>query len=144
MMQEKCLEKDTVNHSFKIRGCYYGDKTLPSLNDYIHEIGRNPKNAGTMKKQYMAIVINAIRRDLRHFKATKPVLLHYVFCEPNKGQKRDYGNIFSCADKFIEDALVICKIIPDDNPNYVKGFSHTFIYTNGEPYISVEIEEVDS
>ena len=27
-----------------IRGTYYGDRTLPSLNDYLAEIGKNPKD----------------------------------------------------------------------------------------------------
>ena len=55
----------------------------------------------------------------------------------------DRGNIFGLADKFIEDALRDCKVIPDDGPQYVVNFTHDFIYTAGTPYIRVEIEEVD-
>ena len=127
---------------FTIRGAYCGDKTLPSLNQYLSEIGRNPKAGGRYKKQYVMVIINAIRRDLKRWRTNKPVILHYTFAEPRKGAKRDYGNIFALADKFIEDALRDCKVIPDDNPNYVKNFTHEFLYTDGEPYIEVEIEEI--
>ena len=53
-------------------------------------------------------------------------------------------NIFSLADKFIEDALRDCKVIPDDGPKYVKNCTHEFFYTNGTPYITVVIEEVET
>lgn len=128
--------------TFTIRGSFCGDKTFPSLNQYLSEIGRNPKSGGRYKKQYVMIAVNAIRRDLKGFKTVKPVILHYTFAEPQKGKKRDYGNVFGLADKFIEDALRDCKVIPDDNPEYVKNFTHDFIYTDGVPYIRVEIEEL--
>ena len=89
------------------------------------------------------IATNAIRRDLKRWKASAPVILHYTFAEPKKGAKRDRGNIFGLADKFIEDALRDCGTIPDDDPKHVLNFTHDFIYTDGEPYIRVEIEEVD-
>lgn len=129
---------------FIIKGAYCGNKTLPSLNQYLAEIGTHPKRGGEYKRQYMTIIINAIRRDLKRFKTDKPVILHYTFAEPSKGQKRDVMNVFSLADKFIEDALRDCRVIPDDNPNYVKNCTHDFIYTDGEPYIVVEIEEVET
>lgn len=144
-MQEKRFEKDITSHTcraFTIRGAFCGDKCFPSLNQYIAELGRNPRCGAKYKKQYVMIAVNAMRRDLGRFQTDKPVILHYTFAEPRNGAKRDYGNIFSLADKFIEDALRDSRIIPDDNPNYVKNFTHKFIYTDGEPYIRVEIEEV--
>lgn len=146
MKQESHSEKGMVGHtgrpSFTIRGAYCGDKTLPSLNQYLSEIGRNPKAGGRYKKQYMMVIINAVRRDLRRFKTDRPIILHYTFAEPRKGAKRDRGNIFSCADKFIEDALQECGVIKDDSPKYVDNFTHEFLYTDGVPYITVEIEEL--
>ena len=145
-MQEKRSEKDTTSRTYKsfiIRGAYCGDKCFPSLNQYIAELGRNPRCGAKYKKQYVMIATNAIRRDLGRYKTTKPVILHYIFGEPKKGNKRDYGNIFGLADKFIEDALRDCKVIPDDNPKYVRNFTHEFIYTDGTPFIRVEIEEVE-
>lgn len=129
---------------FTIKGAYCGDKTLPSLNQYLSEIGKHPRAGGEYKRKYVFIITNAVRRDLKRWRTTKPVVLHYLFAEPKKGQKRDYMNVFSLADKFIEDALRDCNVIPDDNPNYVKNCTHDFIYTDGEPYIEVEIEEVET
>lgn len=147
-MQEKNFKNDitalSCRPAFVIRGTFCGDKTFPSLNQYLAEIGRNPRAGGRYKKQYIMIATNAIRRDLKHFHTDKPVVLHYTFAEPRKGQKRDFGNIFALADKFVEDALRDCNIIPDDNPAYVRNFTHDFIYTDGEPYIRVEIEEVET
>lgn len=133
-----------MNPKFTIKGAHCGDKCFPSLNQYIAELGKNPKGAGRYKKEYVMLATNAIRRDLKRFKTDNAVILHYTFGEPRKGAKRDFGNIFACADKFIEDALRDCKVIPDDNPKYVKNFTHEFIYTDGEPFISVEIEEVET
>lgn len=130
--------------AFTIRGAYCGDKCFPSLNQYIAELGRNPKGAGRYKKEYVNIAAVCIRRDLKRFQTTRPVILHYTFAEPEKGAKRDLGNIFSLADKFIEDALRDCRVIPDDGPRYIKNFTHEFLYTDGEPYIRVEIEEVET
>ena len=147
MKQERSLERDTatvsINPNFTIRGAFCGDKCFPSLNDYLTEIGRNPMCGGKYKKEFTHIAATFIRRDLKRFKTDKPVILHYTFAEPRKGNKRDIGNIFSLADKFIEDALRDCKVIPDDGPQYVINFTHEFIYTDGTPFIRVEIEEVE-
>lgn len=133
-----------MKKTFTIRGAFCGDKTFPSLNNYLSEIGRNPKAGGRYKKQYVMVATNAIRRDLKRWKTDKPIILHYTFAEPKKGAKRDRGNIFGLADKFIEDALRDCGVIPDDNPKYVVNFTHDFIYTTSEPWIRVEIEEVET
>ena len=50
-------------------------------------------------------------------------------------------NIFSMADKSFEDALQDCKVIENDNPDWVINATHEFFYTDGEPYIEIEIEE---
>ena len=141
---ENAMESAITRPTFIIRGAFCGDKCFPSLNQYLAEIGRNPKCGGKYKRQYIMIATNAIRRDLKRFKTDKPVILHYTFAEPYKGNKRDRGNIFSLADKFIEDALRDCKVIPDDSPQYVRNFTHKFIYTDETPYIRVEIEEVET
>ena len=139
------MEKQTENvttHKIIIRGEFYGNRTLPSLNDYLAEIGKNPKAGGRMKKDYMWVCIGAIRKCLRGYKVTKPpVAIHYNFYEPNRGQKRDIGNILGAADKFFEDALIACKVIENDNPDWVSEISGTYHKVNGEPYIEIEIEE---
>jgi len=125
-----------------IRGCYYGERTLPSLNDYLSEVGRNPKAGGKFKSDYTKPIINAIRRCLKGWKVTHPpVILHYRFFEKKKGKRRDVMNIFSLADKFIEDALQDTGTIENDNPDWVENTTHEFYWIEDEPYIEVEIEE---
>lgn len=131
-----------MEHKFVIRGRFYGDKTFPSLNDYLYECGKNPKNGGKMKRDYMMVASNAIRLQLRRLKVNRPIILHYRFYEPRKGQRRDFMNIFSLADKVIQDALQQCKVIPDDGPDWVKNTTHEFYYTDKEPWIEVVIEEL--
>ena len=127
-----------------IRGKYYGERTMPSLNDYLSEIGKNPKAGGKMKADYIKITINAIRRCLKGWKVTKPpVILHYKFFEISKGKRRDVMNIFSFADKVIEDALTDSGVLENDNPDWVENTTHEFAWIDAkdEPYIEVEIEE---
>ncbi len=127
---------------FVISGTYYKDRTFPGLNEYIAELGRNPHAGGRLKREYMMIASNAIRKDLKRYKAAGPVILHYHFYEPDKGQKRDVMNVFSFADKVIEDALVKCGVLGDDDPSHMKNTTHEFGYTSGVPRIEVEIEEL--
>ena len=49
-IHERNLESDMDNHIFEIRGKFYKGHCFPGLNDYIHEIGKNPK-AGRTRKQ---------------------------------------------------------------------------------------------
>lgn len=139
---ENVMGSSSTRPCFTIRGAFSGDKCFPSLNQYIAELGRNPKAGGRYKNQYVNIATTFIRRDLKRWKTSKRVVLHYTFAEPRKGAKRDRGNIFSLADKFIEDALRDCGVIPDDGPKYVVNFTHEFLYVDGEPFIRVEIEEL--
>ena len=125
--------------TFSIKGNYFKEKTFPGLNEYIAALGTNPRKGGRMKAEYEMIACNAIRRELKRWKTEKPVILHYKFYEPQKGQM----NIFSFADKVIEDALQKCGVIKDDDPRYVKNTTHEFFYTDGTPRIEVSIEEID-
>lgn len=128
-----------------IRGEYYGSRTLPSLNDYLAEVGKNPKAGAKMKADYTKPIISAIRRCLRGWKVTKPpVILHYKFYELKKGKRRDVMNIFTLADKFVEDALQITETMENDNPDWVENTTHEFFWLDdpkAEPYIEIEIEE---
>lgn len=129
-------------HKVVIKGEYYGNRTLPSLNDYLAEIGKNPKAGGKMKKDSMWICIAAIRKYLKGWKVERPpIVIHYRFYERNKGVKRDVMNIFCYCDKVFEDALQSCKVITNDNPAWVENTTHEFYWITGEPYIEIEIEE---
>ena len=129
-----------------IRGQYYGSRTLPSLNDYLAEIGKNPKAGAKFKSDYSKPIVSAIRRCLRGWKVTKPpVILHYKFYELKKGKRRDVMNIFALADKFVEDSLQVTGTLENDNPDWVENTTHDFIWLDdpkAEPYIEVEIEEM--
>ena len=95
-----------------------------------------------MKKDYMMLCNNAIRTQLRRYKAERPIILHYVYYEPKKGQKRDFMNVHFCFAKFFEDSLQACGVIKDDNPLYLMNETHDFYYAD-EPYIEVYIEEIE-
>lgn len=150
-MLEKYLGKDTeeVTYepdfvSFQICGAFYPfskpTKTFPGLNDLLREAERHPMSYNRMKRDYENVAINAIRVGLRRWKPTGVVIPHYVFGEPNKGQKRDYDNIASAARKIINDALVKSGYIKDDSPTYLEYGTNTFVYTL-VPYIKVYLEE---
>ena len=125
-----------------IRGEYFGNRTLPSLNDYLSEVGKNPKAGNKFKQDYQKPIIGAIRRCLRGWKVTNPpVILHYKFFERKKGHRRDVMNIFSLADKFVEDALQLAGTIENDNPDWIENTTHEFAWIDSEPYIEIEIEE---
>lgn len=141
-IRERNLGRDMDNHIFEIKGNFYKGHCFPGLNDYIHEIGKNPKAGNRMKQQYQMIACNAVRLGLKRFKTDKPIILHYTFKEPKKGNKRDRMNVFSFADKVIEDALQKCGVIVNDDPAHVVNTTHEFEHTSGAPGIIVRIEEV--
>ena len=145
MKQERCSESVTDNATirFIIKGAYYGDKCFPGLNDLLHEAERHPKAYNTMKQQYQMLAVNAIRRNLRGFKAQGLVIPHYKFCEPLKGNKRDYDNIAAAGRKIINDALTKTGTIKDDSPQYLGYGTNTFIYAD-EPFIEVLLETVET
>ena len=126
-----------------IRGEYYGNRTLPSLNDYLAAVGTNPKAGNKFKHDYTKPCISAIRRCLRGYHVTNPpIVLHYKYYEVKRGKRRDISNIHACCAKFFEDALQDCGIIQNDNPDWICGFTTEFNWLDkGEPYIEIEIEE---
>lgn len=108
---------------------------LPSLNEYINACRTNRYAAANMKKNTeneIALYIN----KLPQFK--NKVKIKFTWIESNK--KRDFDNI--CASKkFILDALVKCGKMPNDNRNYVSGFTDEFDYGK-ENKVILEIEEI--
>ena len=145
MKQERNSESVTDNATTKfiIKGAYFGEKCFPGLNDLLHEAEKHPNAYNQMKRQYQKIAINAIRRDLRGYKAKGLIALHYTFGEPNKGNRRDYDNIVAAGRKIINDALTKTETIKDDSPKYLGYGTNKFVYTVS-PFIAVEIEEVET
>lgn len=145
-MQENFSANDTLNpisenRVLKIQGCFYGDNCLPSLNNLLADAMRNPKAYNTTKRQMEFIVINAIRRCLKGYKATKQVQLHFIFGERQKGVKRDYDNVLAAASKIICDALVKSGVLKDDAPAYLLPSTCEFHYVE-KPFIHIQIREV--
>lgn len=137
---ENCNMKKVI-----ITGNYYGSKTFPSLNNLLAAYATHPNQGGNMKRKYQNICCDEIRTQLSGYAANKPIILHYRFYEPLDGHYRDNMNIFTMVDKCFEDALKVCKVIPDDNPKFVINTTHDFFYLPekwGEPYFEVYIEEV--
>jgi Holliday junction resolvase RusA-like endonuclease len=130
------------NHSFIIKGVYYGKThTFPDLNDYIQSCSRHPQVGAKMKRDYMIIASNAIRKQLGRLKIVNPVKIHYFFYEGDV--RRDFSNVGSFATKVIEDALQKCGVLKNDNQVWVKGYTHDFYVDKQNPRIEVIIEELE-
>ncbi len=138
------IKKDR-RHKITIRGEYFGSRTLPSLNDYLAEIAKNPKAGNKFKADYQKPIISSIRRCLRGWKVTHPpVILHYKYYEIKKGKRRDISNIHALCAKFAEDAMQLAGTIENDNPDWIENFTTEFHWLDdpkAEPYIEIEIEE---
>jgi len=146
-MLESNLEADmgnpTCEHILVLKTCCYGDNIFPSLNNLISEAERHPMSYNRLKKQLEFVVINAVRLQLKGWKATKRVQIHYVFGERNKGVKRDYDNIQSASLKIIADGLVKAGVLKDDAPKYLAPSTCEFHYVD-KPFIKVIIREIEN
>ena len=116
--------------------------TMPSLNEYLAETGRRPQIGGKLKREYINMAIQYMRlTEFRYYQAFKPIIIHYVFYEPNK--KRDHDNVFAFASKCIQDALQDCDIIPNAGWEQILNFTHDFYLDRDNPRIEVYIEEIE-
>lgn len=131
-----------------IAGNYFGDKCFPDVNNLHAAYGRSPQIGNSMKQKFQRICLNEIRDQIGGLKIEKPVILHYRYFEPEKGQKRDRPNIHGFTTKVFCDALTEHRgagVIKDDSPKYLLNETHDFFYVpyGEEPRIEVYIEEVD-
>ena len=128
-----------------ISGAYYGNKTMPSLNNLLVAYGRKPVVGTSLKKKFQNICAWEIREQLGKYTATKPLILHYRYFEPSDGHKRDFTNCHYFCGKVFADALQDCEVIPDDSPKYLVNETTDFGYVpkGEEPYIEIYLEEVD-
>lgn len=115
------------------------DGRLDGLNEFIEAQRTNKYKGAELKKNNQRIVELAIRRQL-HITITSPVRLHYTWYERNA--KRDLDNVSGFGHKVIQDALVVCGVLKDDSPKYIKGYTDEFRVDKVNPRIVVEIEEV--
>lgn len=114
--------------------------TLPNMNEYISAAARHPKNGGRMKRESMEYASVFIRRDLKRWKTDRPLIVHYIFYEPNK--KRDKDNVAFMALKTVHDALQKCGVIKNDGWANIENFDFDFYVDKNNPRIEVYLEEV--
>lgn len=110
---------------------------MPGLNELI--AWRASKYRGKYsgeKRKWQRVVLTAAKEagvsqwmDGCHF--------HYSFSEPNR--RRDPSNIASAATKFIEDALVLGCIIPDDGWKFVRSISYSWTIDQESPGVHVTL-----
>lgn len=113
---------------------------LSGLNEYIAAERANRYKAAKLKRENEAVVMIAIKQQLRNVKIEKPVYMEYTWVEKNK--RRDLDNI-TFGRKIIQDSLVKAGILKDDGWKYILGFSDRFQVDRENPRIEVIIKEVE-
>lgn len=111
--------------------------TLPSLNEVI-EANRRNKYAGAQLKRETQKLIDAYISISRLTPVKSPVTIYLEWREPNN--RRDVDNIQS-SKKFILDALVEMKILPNDTRRWVTQIHDIVITDKERPGVMVEICE---
>jgi Holliday junction resolvase RusA-like endonuclease len=115
---------------------------LPGINEIFSAANANRYKGAAIKRSAQETVVWCIKQQLRAYKASRPIRLHYAYYEPNA--RRDYDNIAGGAHKVIQDALKESGVIPDDRRKYVCGFTDlTFAVDKENPRVEVIIEEVE-
>lgn len=130
-----------MEYTFTIAGKFYGNNVMPDLNNYLHECGRHPQAGARMKRDYMMIACNAIRKQLPGARISGKVHIHYRYYEPSR--KRDPSNINAFAVKVIEDALQACGVLSNDGWANIAGYSQDFFVDKDRPRIEITIKEVE-
>ena len=114
---------------------------LPDLNTYINECRRNKYGANKMKHDAQDTVLWAIRTQIKQgAKITQPVQIRFLWACRDK--RKDIDNV-AFAKKFILDAMVSSKILPNDSREWVKGFTDEFIIDRKNPRTEIEIIEIN-
>jgi Holliday junction resolvase RusA-like endonuclease len=112
---------------------------LPGMNEIINACRHNRYTGAAQKKA----VTNEcgwriLERKVPEFR--RPVVVRIRFIEPDR--RRDVDNIQS-GTKFIMDALVMARVLPNDTREWLKGISHTFPPPDkSNPRIEVTVEEI--
>lgn len=116
--------------------------TLPGLNNYIAAERSNKGKyiAASMKKKTENLIGTAIRTQLRNAHYDVPVVIHYLWVEPNR--KRDKDNI-AFAKKFIQDSLVGCGVLDNDGWKNIEHFTDSFGVDKKNPRVEVTIEKIE-
>lgn len=114
--------------------------TMPGLNQYLSECGRNPHAGAKIKRDNMMLAANAIRRYLRRYKAKNAIIVHFHYYY--KDRRMDKDNIDSFCRKCVFDALQKCGVIENDGWNQIENYTHDFFVDAKNPRIEVWLEEI--
>lgn len=112
---------------------------LPNLNDYTRACRTSPHVGAQMKRDAESLVLLGIRRA--HLKPVS-VPVRFTFRWIEKNRSRDKDNI-AFARKFIFDALVSSRVIPNDGWSEVDGWTDEFGVDRNHARVEVTIEEVE-
>lgn len=105
---------------------------LPGLNDIVAAAKEHFGSYAKMKERYTT-EIAWLAKKLPSYEKVALVITWY---EPD--HRRDPDNIMA-GQKFILDALVTAKVIPDDSQKHIQGISHRFKVDKLNPRVEVEI-----
>ena len=115
---------------------------MPGLNDYVKAERGNRYGANHIKQSNQRdielFIHNAVIKGTLH-RHEKPCRLDLHWVEGNA--RRDLDNV-AFATKFIQDALVVSGIFPDDSQKYIKELHHTLEVQKGIYMVTVKIEEI--
>lgn len=123
-----------TEQSFDIEGVF------PSFNTYIDAERGNRNKASKMKKQWQKVAILFLR-SAKLATITEPVHLHFAWREESR--RRDVDGVSAFAQKFIQDAMVVEKILPNDSQKWVKGHSHSYSVDRANPGVTVYLLPLD-
>lgn len=118
--------------------------TMPSLNEYLTACNKAPKIGAAMKRKYKNLAVDAIRfSSMKRYKAEKPLIVHFVYYEPNK--RRDKDNLDGMCRKCVFDALQECGVIPNDGWKEIENYTHDFYVADNPKNVRIEVylEEVE-
>jgi Holliday junction resolvase RusA-like endonuclease len=108
---------------------------LPGMNDFAGKKSR--WHYGLLKRNWNMTISLYIKQA--KLKPMPCVRVSFLWHERNK--RRDPDNVMSGA-KFILDALVSCKILPDDGWDEIRGITHSYTVSATNPGVMVVLEEV--
>lgn len=121
-----------------LRGRFIVQGTLPGLNELFGASNHNRFSGAAMKKKEtkrceLAILAGKVPTF------TVPVRVLFVWVE--KDLRRDPDNVCVGA-KFVLDALVQLKRIPNDSRRWIKGIVHEFPEPDkGNPRVEIVVQE---
>lgn len=93
-----------------------------------------------MKRKAQNVIGHMIKSQLRGVHFTRPVVIRYLWIEPNR--RRDKDNV-AFAKKFIQDALVANNVLKNDGWAEIEHFTDDFAVDQKNPRIEVTIQEFE-